>query len=542
MTHEGFRVMPNNTPQNFLRARMAPHAGAAWRWFGANGAIAFALVAAGLIVYVNVLFWFYTQWTAALHADSWMYIGWHPLRTAGYPAIIRVVFRLTDDLRWLSVVQLNALLLSYIVLAYAFARLTSRAYGLGVMLLLFCIVPLISLSQNIATESMFVSMICLHLAALCCYLRRQTARMAFYLGSTLIVMYLIRPNGLPFFATLALLPVIASARVNVKRRVKHVCIAVAPIIVGVALAASVNKFLNDAFTPQLGSGHYLLMHVSPLLGEGDGDGTRYARLLDGIEKASRAKRDNITSADWPHAYWAVSSGAVHGLLHDYFRDDILDFLGLTGLREMSGPGRKLFKRRVAVEMDLALMIIKARPMAYLKHVAAHYYGLWRGGFLKYDGDLPAEAARRYLSTKRQYYAHPRFARYMSYVMDGAYLVDETVAARYDGLARRTTLPGLVWRTATRNRDLTVAAIYLLSWAALALLLTKHRRYPPLLFTAYMAFLLHANTLFIAAVHPGIHRYTLPLLPVLVLLLVGVVASAMYMFGKSRMARQEGAQA
>ena len=172
------------------------------------GALALLLVllAAVLVAYLNYQFWHYTEWRVAVMRDSGGYIDWYALRTPGYPAFLSLVKWLSGNLHWAGLAQLNLLLLSYLALAYHFARLlNSRACGVVLLLLLCGIVPLINLSSHIMTETLFTAMICLHLASLCFYLRRRSLLAAVFVGATVFLICIVRPNGLPFAASLLLL-------------------------------------------------------------------------------------------------------------------------------------------------------------------------------------------------------------------------------------------------------------------------------------------------------------------------------------------------
>ena len=499
-------------PQNFIQTRAAFFASAMRKRFADDSVSSFIMAAliiglvVGMFVYINYLFWRYTQWTVAAGADTASYWIFQPHRTVGYPVFIRFVFHLTGDLNWLGVIQLNLLLLSYAVLSYGFARLTNRVCGVILFCLWLCIMPLIQHSQIIATESIFAAMICLHMAAVCFYLRQQTALMAFFVGLSAVGVYFIRPNGLPFMASLVFL-----ALVLPRSRRQILITGGLPILAGLVLAASAHKIVHDSFATQMATGHTLLQHVLPLLNEGDGKGSRYEKLLETFEKQSRADRRKITAADWPREYWRGSrTAATHPLLFGYFRDDILRHVGVE----------KNYRMRYAqvdsAMLDIALIIVKKHPWRYLRHATAHYYGLWHGGFWNDYGDLPAFAKRRYDETKNKFDSF-----YAGFI--GAERFRDEAATRYGALAGASTLPGRWWGFVSERRPALNAAVYIFSLASFVLLLTKHRRKTIVQFAAYTAFLLHACTLLIAAVHPGLERYTVPLIPVIVLFTVSVAA-------------------
>ena len=467
------------------------------------------VVAAGFVAYINYLFQHYTGYRIGLNPDSGSYIEWAPWRTPGYPALIHLIHALTGDLRWLGVVQLNLFLLSIITLADAFGRLMNSRYGgIALMVLLFGTMPVIVFSQWIMTETFFTSLVCFHLAAVCHYMRGERRISAVFIGLTVALIYLVRPAGLPFAATIPFLLLLCP-----KTRGRILVYAGLPMVVGLLSAVSYNGIKHDSLSLNLG-GPFLAGHVAPLLRHGDGEGTRYEPLLQDLAVKSEEMTDQIAAADWPDEYWRVSSGfAVPYMWRVYLPTIQRHVADKT-------PGPAPFKEIHATAMDLVWIIIKAHPMGYIKHVSANYYGLWRHGFLSDWGDLPGFARGRHLETRRLY-----GGRVIPLYMDGEYLEDADFNARSEALAHETTLLGGWWRLLVSGKAFIPLIAFPLTLLSMALLLSRHRRRMSVRVSGYAALMLHASTLFLALVHVGLPRFTLPLTPLLFLFIVSLALIA-----------------
>ena len=499
-------------------------------WKPLECALAPVAVAAAL-AYINWLFWHYTEYQIMVVLDSASYLQAGPMRQMGYSALAGLVKWLGGDLRWIGVLQLNLLLLSFVALGHGFGRLAgSRLLGLALTLLLCGLLPLVKVAEYFLTEAVFTSAICLQLAALCHYLRGHsmqesgtqgagTSLPAFAMGASLALAYLVRPAALPFAALLAL-PLLHG-------RWRACAWALAPALACLLLIASVNKIRHNAFTIATPSGIVLISYVGNLLESGDGAGTRHEQALE--ELAAREPSLAQAGVPWPGGYWR---GA--GKTGD---------LGWRFLKKMNPEGSvypPTFARLQSdnrTSLEWAWLIVSKHPLEYAKLVAANDYALWRHGFLRGSaalhhqdilqgaGDLPASALDAYLVSNRLASSRPWVpGLYARHGMDTAYLLDAEAQARREARAGDVTLLGLWWNLLAGNRALVIALALLLCPLSIALLLTRHRRETLVQLAACAAFLLHANTLFLALLHPAYIRYALPLNPLLLLFLLAMAAA------------------
>ena len=490
---------------------------------------ALACTALGLAAYLNFLFWHFTEWRLALTNDSGGYVGWYPLRQPGYTAFLRLVEWLSGNLRWAGLAQLNLLLLAYILLAYHFARLVnSKVCGLALLLLLGGILPLLNLASHIMTEAPFAAMVCLHLASLCCYLRRRSLLAAFWVGATVFLIFIVRPNGLPFAASLLLLALLPPPpEIAVFRRLKTLLVACLPIAAGLLLSAWGNKMVYGAFALPSSGGPLVAGYVGPLLRAGDGAGSKHAALLDELAAMSQEQQARIASADWPEelARTSAASSVTAHLAFRVYQRNLVEHLG--GRPPDKRADYLRYREASALATDLAWLIIKAHLQDYLRLVTANHYVWWRHGLFTaytgeaYLGDLPGVAKDAYYHSRG---IIGRDGEFYARHLDTAHYLDANAAARYGARAGASTLPGHWWRLLIGQRAAIVLAVLLLSILSFARLLTRHRCDLAVWFPAYLAFLLHATVSLSVAVHPYHPRYPMPFYPLLFLFLVAIALS------------------
>lgn len=502
---------------------------AAQAWLAARGGAFFWLAVAALVIYVNALFWVYTEYRVGVTGDSGGYLGWYPLRGPGYSAFLHLLHWLLGDLRYLGVLQLNLLLLSFGALAYGFGRLTaSRWAALALLLLLCMLMPLMLMSAWIANEAVFGALVCFHLAALCCHLRRPSILALVCIGTTIALIYILRPAGLPFAATaLALLwftplpentgPGEGKGRGLAMSRTGILASLGLPVLAGLLLLGAINQAAHGRFSVRLQGGVFLLGHVAQLIRAEDGKGTQHERLLRELATELEPYRQKLAAADRPKDYWRLTSHKSEIIWGTLFPK--------LGPGAGHGPALARFEAMSAAATELSFITIAAHPWEYLRHVAAHYLAAWKHAFVERRVDFPENAAYRHALTQQQL-ADDKHRPFFAEYMDTGHFFDDQALARYQAMQGETTLIGRSWAFLVDNRSalLNLALLLcLLSWALL--LAPRHRRDPLLQFCAHTAFLLHANVLFIAAIHPTLNRYTLPLLPLLALLLASAAALA-----------------
>ena len=446
-----------------------------------NSAVLFAIFAAGLFVYINCIFGFYTEFQTRLTPDSALFAQWSPWRTPGYPAFIHAVHSLTGDFRWLGVAQLNLLLLSFVALAWGMGHLArSRLAALTALLLLFGLKPLIASSMYLLNGTLLAALICFLMTGFCCYLRRPSSKAAACISGTVALIYLLRPAGLPFAATLPLLfiipwlhstsgkrPPAPAAAVRPKRLLAAIGL---PILAVLLLMGSLNKLKHDSFSMQSYGGIFLFAHIAQLLQAEDGAGTRHAQLVRDLAADLAPMRERIAAASGPREYWNETK----------YRGSIMGETLMPRLASRSSGPR--FAARLAeasgTAWELSAMVIGARPWRYAEHAAAHYLAVWRYAFL-YRGqlaDLPRYASQSYAGTERllspclggQHWFCGLDEFSASYG-EGGYFLDPAIRARVEARAADATLIGRLWRLVVDNRAGVVGAVLALSLVSLALL-------------------------------------------------------------------------
>ena len=513
-----------------------------------NSAILLGALVAALLVYFNYLFWIDTRYRVDIFYDSAGYLNWYPLRMPGYPAFLHIVHAITGDLRWLGVTQLNLLLLSFVALSYGFGRLTgSRLAGSAVFLLLFMAMPLLESATWALTEAVFVALICFHLAALCFYLRRPAVLPAVYIGATIGLIYMTRPNGVSFAVAAFLRWIVApttppppptgnDAKAAPSR--KRILVSAGSSLLAIlAMMGAVNKIQHDTFFVVTPGGVVALGHVAHLVSAESGKGAHYERLLGELEKELKPRRNRVAAAAglWPH--WLETHRiylVIRQTILPKLRRHFLDRAHAAPPRcymqwGMGAPDevrRKwpremftCFDRMSAAAADMAWITIKARPWEYTKHVAKHYVALWRCMFLEkpcfsYSKMLRHGAGRTLLDNKE-------FKNIVVRYMDTDYFYDDG-SALHDVIASETNLIGRWWGFLADNRLYFLVALAPLFLLAFMLpLKRRYRREPTIQLCVYLAFTLHLSMLFIAAAHSAFHRLTLPFLPLLFLFVVGM---------------------
>ena len=508
------RLTNAKTPRQVFKP-MAPLHGPANR----AAVIALPLLAAAIFAYFNTLLWVFTEYRMGVNADSSGYLTWYPLRGPGYSGFLHLVHYLLGDLRYLGLVQLNLLLLSFAALSYGVGRLTSSLLSALVLLLLLCaLVPLILRAAWIGNEAVFAALICFHLSALCCYLRCPSASSIVCIGATIVGIYIVRSAGLPFAATaLAVLwwftpppPPQNTTSISMCRKRILASLGV-PIVASLLLLGSINHSVHGHFSVQMQGGVFLLGHVAHLIRAEDGEGSQYEQLLRELATELEPERQRIVTTTGLYEYWwetRLAGKIIWGTLFPKLGQNVERASALEWFEAVGEDA-----------MELSLITIAAHPWEYMQHVAAHYLAAYRYGLVMRPVDFPGNAAYLYTHTKEWFVDEQQRAIFADYT-DTAYFFDEHNLARYQAKRGDNTLVGRGWAFAVDNRAILISIVLLLSILSwVFMLLPRHRRDPLFQFCAYLGFLLHANVLFIAAVHPTLNRYTLPLLPLLTLLLV-----------------------
>ncbi len=473
------------------------------------------LVTSG-IVFLNYVMLETTRSLPCLNPDSAGYFTFSVNRTVGYPLFVHAVLTLFGDIRWLVPVQLNLLLGAFVLLglavAYAFRSVLA---GMVVVLSLFVSIPLLVLSCHLLSEALYIPVLCLHVVAVLMLLHRKRKRWALLAGMTMGLAIGVRPAG---YALLAGLPVLLLC-------IRDRRLLMAGLLVGgaalVILGAGLVQYERSGIlgTQSLG-GLSLVGHVAPILMEDvEND---YPQLTRRIAQRIRPLAADLEGLSFPREHWQKTSRTYNTLLWENVFPEILEHL------RRHKPGLGSVERDVRandIAMALATSAILERPWWYVRHASAHFLGLWQG-FGQDHGPVTHQILR---CQGRTVDVLQRNLRVYTPAFDvGWYARPSTGGVHRQGADQ--------WLDAVSGgvpffRQPVVLGVFVIT--AMVLVSGVWVRSPSILVQAiaYLAVLLHGSLAFVAAVQAGLERYSLPLKPVLVVIVVGVVLLAVRWLGK-----------
>ena len=302
------------------------------------------------------------------------YVALGPVRGYLYPGLLQLLRRLEPD-GWLIIpVQLNLMLLSFLVLGHAAARIArNRMVGWLTALLLVWNAGLVQQSLALLSEAPFIALVSLHLAAALHMLRRFTSTSAAAAGATAALAILVRPAG---YGLLLGLPVLALFSVGHRRAAALSTAAAAGLIL---LAGSVPNLLKyGTLSTHTFGGLSLLGHVLPLATP-DAKGP-YPELLARIANKTVPVVSSRHAA-YPHDYWIATASQYNMLLWVLAAPEIAVEIGVDIGRDHI-PADAIAKGN-DIALRLAETIVLNDLPGYLRHVAAHIYGMWYCQFAAY---------------------------------------------------------------------------------------------------------------------------------------------------------------
>jgi hypothetical protein len=299
------------------------------------------------------------------------YSAW---RSSGYPSFLRLVHG-TVGLANLAAVQL-ILELSCMIIAVG---LLSHTYGywiagsLLIILLSFFGAPVV-FATRLLTEALFFSGFVLFAAALAAAARRPG-----------IVLFTIAGVGLAIAITakavsiVLIVPAILLARFIPRRSWGRAFTGIIILPVATYLALSFHAYWRtDILKPEATGGFALIGHVGGFLG---GEMPEMPGLIGALREAASpvlARRPpdltNIRSKQELDAYVDYTAQE-----HDTLLASII-----SAATPLAGSN---IVQQDPVLMQVAVKSIGAHPLDYARHVAAHYYGLWRDLALYWPNDL-----------------------------------------------------------------------------------------------------------------------------------------------------------
>lgn len=325
----------------------------------------------------------YPQWIN-VDWDTASYLGRSPERTIGYWLLIELISLPSGDLRWMLVVQLNALLASFAFLGRAVDRLLgSRVVGWAVFVLLATSPRLMSFPFSVLTESFYATGLSVMLALLCLAARSwrdggdaraavpgRSARMALLASSSavLAITELVRPAALGLAAML-LLPLLWARG----ERLRALAAVVLPYAVIIAAASFANERRFGFFATSAMGPVSLLGHVAWNINAKNCP--ELPELADRIERriAPILARRPATLA-WPKEYFFWTSDEFNELL---WANAMPETHAWVEEQARLRPIENETVERLRVRSTLAKSALRADPWAYLRHVGAHLWGFWQ---------------------------------------------------------------------------------------------------------------------------------------------------------------------
>lgn len=370
-----------------MRMAATSREGAIARWFPR---LLFASTAVGLLVMWNTAIVLLAPSWVGVQTDTASYLGDYPMRTIGYPLFLRGVAFVFGDLRPLTLIQVNAVLVSLIVLAWVTARVLGRreesgarcAWGVASLLLLFMgtSTRIFETSLTVMADGLYTALVCAVAATLGMAARRPSWRCSLVGGLLVACAVLVRPVGLGLVPAL-LLPwwwhrAAPDARGRASwRRTGAVTVAPALLAVGVLLAAAslrnltVHGFFGlSSMGPMSLVGHVAWM-ISP---ETVPSEPELARHLQERIAPLIAQRPHL---DWPIGYYLHTSDEYNILLYQ---------IVLPETRKWADahvpPGGDAHAEHERLLRVLATSPLRHRPWDYAQHVAANIAGAvhWLG--------------------------------------------------------------------------------------------------------------------------------------------------------------------
>ncbi|MGH6635584.1 MAG: hypothetical protein ACRED0_05430 [Gammaproteobacteria bacterium] len=466
--------------------------------------------------------------------DSASYLDFNAVRGVFYPSIVLLTHRLFSDISYLIPIQLNFMILSFLALGWAAGQLfQARVWGYIVSLLLIGNSGLMRQAIGVVTEPFFVGFVCLHLASVFLLIRQFSVTLVIFAGVTAAAAILIRPAGYSLLLCLPLI-VLLSARYRCMVGLSIAVSATAVLLLG----AATNFAISGAFSTHTLGGLSLLGHAVHLLRPNMP--SEHPELAERIH-ARVSPLVESTNKGFPHEYWISTSNQYNLLLWQHAvpeikaqmkRQDPTIPKNATTLRDiMYAPGytsRYLVSLANGLAMSLAISIIADQPIAYIRHVVAHLYGMWNNLLWRY-GPVSDTIWENYQGSQRVTAAWTVGIRA---VTDITKYSNPAIASELSGQAQEWHIVDAIWERLLVWRLYLNSAAFAFSLMGIALLPWITRMSAVLKGLCYSSFALWTYFGFVAAVQAGIPRYALVFEPVVTVILASGVAVLIHAVGWS----------
>jgi hypothetical protein len=330
----------------------------------------FVSVAVPVALFVSIYSFGYVAYHTINYPDSSTYLQrvltgtYSPVRNSGYPFLLVVVNKTLglDRLAWL---QFGTIIACYFAGAWLLVSHLQNKWLGPLLVLAFVLQGATSMfADHILTEALFTAGLALFAASLGALARRPgvyaviggmigvvLATLAKSIGLVLVVPALLLVRFLPRGARLYVaVPIVAAGLLTYGAMAVH------------------GYSRTGNFAPESFAGYALFGHVAWMLDDAYMPQSQLTRaLINAAEPVVHKRPGDLTQID----SLAALDRYVDYTLQEY------NLLLWQTLSLVAGPYLGSAQAANAFYMQFALSSIRAHPAPYLRHVAAHFYGLWR---------------------------------------------------------------------------------------------------------------------------------------------------------------------
>ncbi|MCW8914452.1 MAG: glycosyltransferase family 39 protein [Magnetovibrio sp.] len=323
-----------------------------------------------LMLLVNVAMLWGLPIIACLEPDTVGYLKPSALRSAGYMVFIDVVVAVTGDLRWVMPIQLNLMLVSFVALGWAVRQhVDSLITGFVVSVVPMLSSSLLILSPAVMSDALFVALICFHISAALWALRSPRWVPLLWVGLSLGLMIVVRPNGISFLVGIGLL--VYLLRPHWKRVLVATIVPVVFIAGGQGLynAATFGFFGLHKF-----GGISLVGNYAPLIrADMGGEYPEFnAELADKLTKYS-VDFPAFEQRGYPYEMAEVAANTAVGAIYKIILPSIRERFGLP---EPEAAAFEYDPRINQLAGEIALTAVFNDPWGALKIVTSNFITSW----------------------------------------------------------------------------------------------------------------------------------------------------------------------
>lgn len=302
--------------------------------------------------------------------DSDSYIAWAGSRPVGYPLFLAALAPLDPTLEVVRYVQLALFAGCALFLGATVHRVLGPAWpgGLVAGLTLFN-VPLARMSLSIVTESLFCSLLMLHLAAVLRLLERRSPARWSLVGLSAFAAILVRPAGMSLLAAAPMLALIPPR--DLRGFVKWLLV---PVAAAWLCAAGANAAWRGSFGLQELGGVSVIGHVALLLDEqGSSEFPELRGALASELRPHRLAASERHAMDERFLFSTIEYNTMLGMVMRRIRGYAADTRRLP--QDLASLRADAAVNRIAGR--LSVEAIREHWPQYGIHVASHLYGFWR---------------------------------------------------------------------------------------------------------------------------------------------------------------------